>query len=52
MAARWEQIAQRMQVDLETCNKDRGSNYGTMMQNLKAVNREKYDYTALFRFDA
>ena len=49
LAARWEQIAQRMQVDLETCSKGQGDSFGSMMQNLKAVNREKYDYTAFLK---
>ena len=49
VAADWEQIARRMQVDLETCNKGQGSEYGSMVQNLRAVNREKYDYTAFLK---
>lgn len=38
-----------MQVDLETCSKGQGDGFGSMMQNLKAVNRGKYDYTAFLK---
>ena len=38
-----------MQTDLETFNKQRGDMAGGMMQNLRAVNREKYDYTAFLK---
>ena len=47
----WRRIAERMQTDLETFNRYRGDTAGSMMQNLRSVNREKYDYTAfLSRF--
>ena len=49
MAATWQTIAQRMQVDLETFGKHRGVLPGAMAQNLAAVNREKYDYTAFLK---
>ena len=42
---RWEEISQRIQVDLETFSKGQGNQSGSMVQNLKEVNREKYDYT-------
>ena len=45
----WEQIAQRMQVDLETFAKTQGAKAGTLVQNLAEVNREKYDYTAFLK---
>ena len=45
MAAAWQSISERMQVELETFGKQRGLNPGAMTQNLAAVNREKYDYT-------
>lgn len=45
----WQDIARRMQVDLETFGKQRGLNHGAMTQNLAAVNREKYDYTAFLK---
>ena len=49
VAAAWKTIAERMQVDLETFGKQRGTNPGAMTQNLQAVNREKYDYTAFLK---
>lgn len=49
VAAAWQAISQRMQVDLETFGRQRGINPGAMTQNLLAVNREKYDYTAFLK---
>lgn len=49
LAAAWEGISKRMQVDLETFGKQRGLNPGAMTQNLAEVNREKYDYTAFLK---
>ncbi|MBQ3072700.1 MAG: metallopeptidase [Oscillospiraceae bacterium] len=49
MAAVWQTISERMQVDLETFGKQRGIDPGAMTQNLQAVNREKYDYTAFLK---
>lgn len=45
----WQNIAQRMQVDMETFGKQRGIGSGSLTQNLAAVNREKYDYTAFLK---
>ncbi len=45
----WKDIAERMQVDLETRSRDRGDTAGTMIQNLRSVTREKYDYSAFLR---
>lgn len=45
----WEMISQRMQVDMETFGKQAGKEPGAMLQNLQAVNREKYDYTAFLK---
>lgn len=45
----WEKIAQRMQMDLETFSKQVGDQAGTLTQNLRDVNREKYDYTAFLK---
>lgn len=45
----WQHIAEQMQTDLETFHKQRGDEPGGMMQNLRAVNREKYDYTAFLK---
>ena len=49
MAQVWQTISERMQVDLETFGKQRGFLPGAMTQNLQAVNREKYDYTAFLK---
>lgn len=45
----WQHIAEQMQTDLETFHKQRGDEAGGMIQNLRAVNREKYDYTAFLK---
>lgn len=45
----WAEISQRMQTDLETFGKQRGYGAGGLTQNLQAVNREKYDYTAFLK---
>ncbi len=45
----WQSVAERIQTDLETFHKQRGDAAGSLMQNLRAVNREKYDYTAFLR---
>lgn len=51
LAELWKDIAQRMQVDLETFSQQRGDAAGDLMQNLRAVTREKYDYAAfLWKF--
>ena len=49
LASEWKSISERMQVDMESFDKQRGINSGTMLQNLAAVNREKYDYTAFLK---
>lgn len=49
LVADWQGVAERMQMDLETFSKQRGDQAGNLMQNLRAVNREKYDYTAFLR---
>lgn len=49
MSAVWQKISEQMQVDLETFGKQRGLYSDTMTQNLAAVNREKYDYTAFLK---
>lgn len=47
--ADWEDIAKRMQVDMETFSKQQGDKAGGLVQNLNVVNREKYDYTSFLR---
>lgn len=45
----WQQISERMQVDMETFGKQRGDMASGLIQNLKEVNREKYDYTLFLK---
>lgn len=49
MEQTWKDISGRMQMDLETFSKLQGDRAGALTQNLKAVNREKYDYTAFLK---
>lgn len=49
LAQIWADISQRMQMDLETFSRQRGDQAGDLLQNLRAVNREKYDYTAFLK---
>ena len=49
MQAVWQEISERMQTDLETFGKQRGFLPGSLTQNLAAINREKYDYTAFLK---
>ncbi|MBQ8497745.1 MAG: metallopeptidase [Clostridia bacterium] len=48
-AEEWKKIAHRMSVDMETFSQRQGYSAGNMMQNLKAVTREKYDYTQFLK---
>lgn len=49
MAAEWKTISERMQLELTAFGKQRGLHPGSMLQNLTAVNRERYDYTAFLK---
>jgi predicted metal-dependent peptidase len=49
LAGEWQKISERMQLDIETFGKERGLTPGDMLQNLKEVNREKYDYTTFLK---
>ncbi len=46
---KWDEIARRLKMDLETFSKNRGSASGALTQNLRAVIREKYDYESFLR---
>lgn len=49
----WKDISVRMQVDMETFARKQGDKAEAMMQNLREVNRESYDYAGfLQRFAA
>lgn len=45
----WKFIGDRMQTDLQTFNKDFGDKAGSLTQNIREVNRERYDYTEFLR---
>lgn len=45
----WKKISRQIQVDLETFSKNRGSMAGDMLQNLRMLHREKYDYAEFLR---
>ena len=47
--AAWKEIAEHMQVDMETFSKARGDTSANLLQNLSAVNRRKYDYTTFLQ---
>ena len=49
LEAAWKEISQRMQVDLETISRRHGTDAGTLVQELRAVNRETYDYADFLR---
>lgn len=45
----WTSIGESMQVELETFGKQRGTEAGLLTQNLREVNRERYDYTEFLK---
>ena len=45
----WSDISERVQVDLESFSKEQGDKSGSLLQNLKSVNRERYDYTEFLK---
>lgn len=45
----WQQISERIQVDIEIFGKQRGNVPSGLVQNLKEVNREKYDYASFLK---
>ena len=49
IAKSWQEISERMQIDMEAFSKQRGLLPGSLTQNLAAVNHEKYDYTAFLK---
>ena len=49
LSKEWQEISERMQMEMETFAKQQGDRAGSLMQNLKEVNREKYDYTAFLK---
>ena len=49
MEQTWKDISERMQWEIENFGKNQGNMTGGLLQNLKAVNKEKYDYTAFLK---
>jgi predicted metal-dependent peptidase len=45
----WKEIAKRIQVDMETLSKSQGNMAGGLLEGLREVNRERYDYTAFLK---
>ena len=45
----WADLSRHVQGDLQTFARNRGQESGSLLQNLTAVNREKYDYAAFLR---
>ena len=45
----WKKIAEKIQEDLETFSREQGDTSGVLTQNLKEVNRERYDYTTFLK---
>lgn len=45
----WKDISEHMQMDLDTFSKKQGTAAGSLMQNLREVNREKYNYEEFLR---
>lgn len=41
----WKTVAEKMQMDIEAFSSRHGNTPGSLIQNLNAINREKYDYT-------
>ncbi|MDO5148533.1 MAG: VWA-like domain-containing protein [Oscillospiraceae bacterium] len=45
----WEELAEKILTDLETMSKRQGDKSANFIQNLKAVTREKYDYSEFLK---
>ena len=45
----WSDISEHIQMDIETFSKLQGDQAGSLTQNLREVNREKYDYTEFLK---
>jgi predicted metal-dependent peptidase len=46
---RWKEISERIQVDLDTSSSTWGQSAGDMIQELREVNRERYDYSSFLK---
>lgn len=47
--ADWKAVSERVQIDLETFGKRQGDQAGGLLQNLREVNRERYNYTEFLK---
>lgn len=45
----WKNIAKQIEIDLEIFGKVRGESAGTLIQNIRAVTRDRCDYTEFLR---
>jgi predicted metal-dependent peptidase len=45
----WQGISEGILLDIESFSKEQGEDAGAMMQNIKNVTREKYDYSSFLR---
>ena len=45
----WKEISEKIETDLETFSKDLGDKTSAMVQSLKKLHREKYDYTRFLK---
>ncbi len=46
---KWKDISERLMVDLETSSKEWGDKSDAMLQGLKKINRDRYDYSTFLR---
>lgn len=46
---KWQEISEKMEVDLTTFSQKYGQQAGTMVQSLARLNQEKYDYTTFLK---
>lgn len=46
---KWKDLSERILVDLQTSSKEWGEKSDTMLQGVKKINRDKYDYTTFLR---
>ena len=49
LSEEWKDVSERIQTDMETMSRDQGTMAGGMQQQLKELNREKYDYRAFLK---
>lgn len=47
--ADWKEISERIEIDMESFSKGQGKDPGALLQNLREVNRERYDYAAFLK---